>query len=67
MEINILTIDDYIREQKAKGRKTITWNKKDVKVFRKFIRITNLDYRLPHDYPNGHMFMGIKHYKKIWR
>ncbi len=67
--ITEMTVDDYIREQKNKGKKFIRWGK-SVKIFRNFAKAVfapdeyGIGWKLPRSFPNGDMFMGIKHYKK---
>ncbi len=66
-EINAINVDDYIREQKTNGSKKIIWrNKNAIKIFRRFARAVYFHegYRLPHSFPHGVPFMGIKHYIK---
>lgn len=63
--ITMINVDNYIRECKKQGKQVIYWDKKPVKYLRKFARIIYNDsgYHLPHSFPNGEMFAGIKHYK----
>ena len=64
-DITAINVDDYIRERKKAGAKYIKWGINGVKHFRFFARIIYHDslLRFPHSFPNGHQFMGIKHYR----
>ena len=66
-EITIYNVDDFIRERKQKGAKRIIWGKNGVRHLRKFARIIYHDngFRLPHSFPSGDLFMGIKHVKRV--
>lgn len=64
--ITEINVDDYIREQKRKGKKIIYWGLNGRKMLRKFAKIIFHDsqYRLPHSFPNNDVFMGIRHQSK---
>ena len=65
MKITNINVDDVIRQRKKEGVDRIVWEGDDLKVFRAFVRaVFNFNgFRLPHSFPNGEMFMGVKHYK----
>ena len=65
-DITMFNVDDYIRERKRAGAKYIKWGTNGIKQFRRFARIIyhDISFRLPHSFPSGHVFMGIRHYKK---
>ena len=65
-EINEANIDDYVRELKRKGRKNITWSKKNWKIFKEFAFAcsnTDLGYK-PFKIKEGDRFMGVRHFIK---
>ena len=49
-DVTILNIDDYMREQKVKGIRTIRWSKRCWAILRLFTK--------------GSVYMGIKHYQR---
>lgn len=61
--ITVLTLTDYIKEQKIKGKKSIRWGIKGKKVLREYLEALLSDYK--YDFNGslgGFQFMGIKHF-----
>lgn len=64
-EITQINIDDYIREMKKSGRKSIRWIPKDWKIFAYFVWSATCDVfsgQNGYKIKNGDQFAGLKHY-----
>jgi hypothetical protein len=65
-DISISDVDDYIREQKKLGKKSIRWGANGKRCFRYLVKATyaGLNWHQPRKIFNGFKFMGVKHYSK---
>ena len=66
-EINQLNIDDYIRELKKKGRKTVKWSTNEWKLLAHFVWSATCDVftgKRGYKIKNGDLVCGLRHYKK---
>ena len=63
-DITRSNVDDHIREKRKSGASKIYWGENGAKHLRRFARMFyRNEFRFPHSFPNGHVFMGVKHYK----
>jgi len=62
-DITEATIDDYIREQKKLGKKSIRWSTKEWKILKYLVAASSLEELgfKPFKIRHGGLFMGIKH------
>ena len=76
-DIDEMNVDDYIRQEKRRGRKKIYWSKKGWKVLRNFFMANapcvhgwvcvcseGVDDWTKKNFKSGVIFMGIKHFIK---
>jgi hypothetical protein len=61
--LSVYNLDDYIRQERVNGKKTLTWSGERLKLLRDFVRAYTKS-ELPINFPNGHTFLKIKHYAK---
>lgn len=57
--LSMVNIDDYIRQRKLFGAKSIIWGKHGLKIFYKFLKMS---YKIPKNEIHGLRFLGLKHY-----
>ena len=63
-EINAINVDDYMRDRKRAGAKSVRWGKNGAVYFKGFVKaLYDAEcYKYPRTFFSGFLFMGLKHY-----